>query len=575
MKMNEIKQQTDTNEKEQIKNDLGKMLLVKNRKGKMKKIVKKVAIIAVIIAIFAYFKFAPKKQTMEDEFNFEEKVAEIGSVNVTVEGDGTIIANSIYHITPKVTGEILSDNVVLNEYVNKGDVLYVIDSKDIDSTINQASLGIDQSNVALEQAQSNYNTVQDQINDLKIYATADGYIENLKIDNGTFVNSMTQICNINEKNTYEVTLQFRTSNAKDIAIGNRASLFYKDYFTTIDGVVSKISDSTGLQNNGAQATDVTIKVETTGYNIQNARVSGTIYTTTGLTLTSMNEGYVNVINSDVVVANSSGVVKELYVDNGSYVHKGDLIAILENTNLNTQLDSAGISIKNAQVSKKNAQNGLETTKKQLDNYVITSPITGKVVYKNNKKGDVISSYQQTTNNIMATIADTSVMKFEMQVDELDISKIKVGQEVIVSVEALDNKEFIGKVANINTIGNSVAGMTNYTVLIEIPENDEIYSGMTVDGKIKIVEKDNVLRVPLMAVRKGDVVYKKVADTEYQDDDIQVPKGYEKVKVEIGLNNDEYIEILSGLSSGDIVLIDKVNDSGTLEMEKLRNMMMEN
>ena len=106
------------------------------------------------------------------------------------------------------------------------------------------------------------------------------------------------------------------------------------------------------------------------------------------------------------------------LDNGSYVHEGDLIAELENSNLNTQLDNAKLNIDNAQISKRNAENNLSSSRKQLDNYNITSPISGKIVFKNLKKGDVISTYQQNASNIMAIVADVSTMKFEMQVDEL-------------------------------------------------------------------------------------------------------------------------------------------------------------
>lgn len=562
-------------ETKKIKENKNNILLKRNKKKKFNKMLKRILIVVIIVAAFLYLRSKGTNRSTEETFNFDEVVAEVGDVNITVEGDGIVSANSVYNIVPKVTGEILQDNVVLNEYVNKGDLLYVIDSKDINSSLNQASIGVEQSNIAIEQAKTNYDNVVKQINDLRIYATADGYIENLRIDNGTFVNSMTQVCNIREKNDYEVTLEFLTSAAQSINVGDRASLLYLDYLTYANGYVTKISDSTDLKKVGSQVTNVTIRMETDGYSIQNARVDGTIYTSSGVNLKSVNEGYVNTISSDVVVSNGTGVVKELYVDDGSYVHRGDLIAVLENDSLNTQLDNAEISIKNAQISKKSAQNGLESTSTQLDNYKITSPISGKVVYKNSKKGDVISTYQQSTSNVMAIIADVSVMKFEMQVDELDISKIKVGQEVIVSVEALDNKEFIGKVANINTMGVNVAGMTNYTVLIEIPETEEIYSGMTVDAKIKIMTREDVLRVPLMAVRKGDCVYKKVADEEFQDKDTTVPKGYEKVKVEIGLNDDEYIEIISGLSSGDIVLIDKIEESGTFNLTNFRSMVRGN
>ena len=575
----------------------------KKRANKIKKIIKTIIWIFVIILLLAFCSRQPQMIDNSNEFKYEESTVEIGDIDVTVTGDGVIEANSIYTITPKVTGEILEDYVEVNSFVEKGDLLYVIDSKDVNSSINQASIAVEQSNnsvnqaniarqqsnVALEQSKLNYDNLMSQLEDLNIYATSSGYVSNLRIDRGSYVNAMSPVCDISEKNAYEVILEFRASNAKDIKIGNKASLFYMDHFDYVDAYVTRVADSSNLFSEGAQVTDVTLRVDTTGYSIANARVEGIIYLDNGLELRSVNEAYVTTVSADVVVANSSGVVKEKYVEDGTYVNKGDLIAVLENETLNNQIDSAKISIQNAEMgiqnaevtiqnaqsSRKSAVNGLNNSKLQLDNYNITSPISGKVVYKNAKKGDVISTYQRANSNAMVTIADLSVLKFEMSIDELDITKISVGQEVVVTVEALENKEFIGKVANINTIGVSAAGTTSYTIVVEVPGTEEIYSGMTVDAEIKVANKQGVLRVPLTAVRKGDVVYKKSSNPEYQDADKEVPKGYEKVKVEIGLNSNEYIEITSGLSKGDIVLVDKAKGTGVFSMENMVTMMREN
>ncbi len=575
----------------------------KKRANKIKKVIKTIMWIVGIILLLAFCSRQPQMIDTSNELKYEETTVEIGDIDVTVAGDGVIEANSIYTITPKVTGEILEDYVEIDSFVEKGDLLYVIDSKDINSSINQASIAVEQSNnsvnqaniarqqsnVALEQSKLNYDNLISQLEDLKIYASSSGYVSNLRIDKGSYVNAMSPVCDIAEKNAYEVVLEFRTSNAKDIKIGNKASLFYMDHFDYVDAYVTRIADSTNLFSEGAQVTNVTLRVDTTGYSIANARVEGIIYLDSGLELRSVNEAYVTAVSADVVVANSSGIVKEKYVEDGTYVNQGDLLAVLENETLNNQIDSAKISIQNAEMgiqnaevtiqnaqnSRKSAVNGLNNSKLQLDNYNITSPISGKVVYKNAKKGDVISTYQRANSNAMVTIADLSVLKFEMTIDELDITKIRVGQEVIVTIEALDNKEFEGKVANINTIGVSAAGTTSYTIVVEVPGTEEIYSGMTVDAEIKVANKQDVLRVPLTAVRKGDVVYKKSSNPEYQDADKEVPKGYEKVKVEIGLNSNEYIEITSGLSKGDIVLMDKAKGTGVFSMENMVNMMREN
>ena len=582
--------------------NVAEMFKAKKRNDKIKRYLKKGLLVVGVLLLLAFCS-SQKPPEAPKEFNFDEVAVSRGDVEVTIAGDGVIEANSIYTITPKVTGEILEDYVEVDQYVQKGDLLYVIDSKDVKTSINQASIAVEQSNnsvnqaniaaeqsnVSLEQAKLNYNNIQKQIEDLNIYSPSTGYIHNLRVDRGSAVSNMMEVCDISEKDAYEVTLEFRTSNVKDITIGNRASLFFLDHFSYVDGYVSKISDSTHLLEQGSQVTNITIRVDTTGYSIQNARVEGIIYLNSGLELRSVNQGLVGAVSNSPVVSNSTGTVKEKYVDEGTYVQKGDLLLVLENSTLQTQLDNAEMSIKsaemgiknaqvtikNAENSKKSAQNSLSQTRQQLDNYNITSPISGKIVYKNAQKGDVISTYKIANSNILATIADVSVLKFDVSIDELDITKIKVGQDVIVSVEALDNKEFAGKVANINTIGVNAAGTTNYTVVIEVPGTDEIYSGMTVDAEIKVAKRENVLRVPLTAVRKDSVVYVKVNDELYQDEDEKVPQGYKKVPVEVGLNGKNYVEIVSGLSSGDIVLTDKIKESGTFSMQNLANMMREN
>ena len=352
------------------------------RRGRIKRVIKKIVIIAIIVIVFLFLKYNSPQVDVEQTFDFDENVATYRDLDVTIEGDGVITANSIYNIVPKVTGEVLEDYVEPNMMVQKDQLLYVIDSSDISNTINQASLGVEQSKLSISQAEKSYNTIQDQINDLKIYATEDGYIQNLRMSEGSYVSAMSAVCDINELNVYEVVLQFHTSMAKNFRVGNKVSLFYLDYIEYVDGEISKISDSTNLISLGAQVTDVTVKVVTNGYSIQNAKVEGTVIMDDGTRVGSVNNAYLTAKSSTVVVSESTGTVKELLVENGSYVHKGDLLATLENSNLNTQLDNAQISIDNAKISKKNAENSLSSTRKQLDNYNITSPITGKIVFKN-------------------------------------------------------------------------------------------------------------------------------------------------------------------------------------------------
>ncbi len=388
----------------------------------------------------------------------------------------------------------------------------------------------------------------------------------MTISKGAYVTNTMQICNLVETSQYEVVLQFMSASAAQFRVGNRATLTYMSYMTTTEGVVTNVGNRAFLRDDGSQVVEVTIGIQTNGYGLNNALVKGAVYTDNGNVISSANTAAITGVTNNMVKAKSTGTVASVNVKNGDYVTSGTVIATLENMDLE-------IALSNAEIALKNAKNSLANVEKQLENYYITSPISGTIAYKNNKLGDVISNFQSTNSKVMVTVVDSSVKKFAMQVDELDIAKVKVGQEVVITIDALDGKEYIGTVTNINTIGTTVSGITSYTVLVELENYPEIYAGMNVDADIQITSVPNVMRVPLSAVRKGNVVYKKVADANFQDADSSVPIGYQKVNVEIGQNNSDYIEIISGLEEGDVVLIDKLTQSGVLDLGSMRSQMM--
>ena len=542
---------TESVENENIIEKKRRIEKLKKKKNR-KKIILFLLILVVLFVVNGPLK--GDKDQVNAKFDYEKVVADIGDIEVIVEGKGVVEENSVYNISPSVNGEIVEDYVEVGQMVNKDDLLYVIDSDDIQASISTAKLAVEQANIS-------YNNIQKQIKDLKIVANDSGYVSDLTVTKGAYITTNSPICNLVETNQYEVVLQFMNAAASQIRVGNKATLTYMSYLTTIDGTVTNVSDRTFLRDDGSQVSEVTIRVSTTGYGLNNAIVKGEVYTDIGTTITSANTAPMTGVTNNMVKAKSTGTVQEVHVKNGDYVERGTVIVTLENVDLAT-------SLSNAEIALKNAKNSLTNVEKQLDNYNIKSPITGMVAYKNNKLGDIISNFQSTTSKVMVTIVDNSVKKFAMEVDELDIAKVKVGQDVIITIDALDGKEYAGKVSNINTIGQSVAGITSYTVTVELENAPEIYAGMNVDADIQITSIKDVMRVPLSAVRKGNVVYKKVADETYQDEDSSVPMGYQKVKVEIGQNNSDYIEIISGIEAGDTVLIDKLTQSGILDFSNM-------
>ena len=117
---------------------------------------------------------------------------------------------------------------------------------------------------------------------------------------------------------------------------------------------------------------------------------------------------------------------------------------------------------------------------------------------------------------MAIIADLSSIVFEMSVDELDISKMQVGMEVEVKADAIENTTFTATITNISIVGTSNNGVTSYPVKITINSKDQqqgaayanydkLIPGLNVSATVVIERVENVIVVPVSAVRRGNIV----------------------------------------------------------------------
>ena len=195
---------------------------------------------------------------------------------------------------------------------------------------------------------------------------------------------------------------------------------------------------------------------------------------------------------------------------------------------------------------------------------------------------------------MAIIADLSTLIFEMSIDELDVSSITEGQRVVITADALPGKTFNGYVDNVSIVGTSSNGVTSYPVKIVVENGTEegLIPGMNVSASIEIESREDVLRVPVSAIRRGNMVYVKgkadsktgegmpngengkTAKTDKSMNKMadDVPAGYTAVRVEVGLSDSEFTEIVSGLNEGDEVLLPDITSGLQTMQEKMQGMM---
>lgn len=121
-------------------------------------------------------------------------------------------------------------------------------------------------------------------------------------------------------------------------------------------------------------------------------------------------------------------------------------------------------VENARLSLQNAELAASMAADSLDDYNITSQITGTVIEKNFKAGDKVEGMNSGS---LAVVYDMSYLKLEMAVDELDISKVEAGQSVTITADAVEGQTFTGVVDNVSINGTTAGGATSYPVTILI------------------------------------------------------------------------------------------------------------
>ncbi|MPN37041.1 hypothetical protein SDC9_184557 [bioreactor metagenome] len=153
------------------------------------------------------------------------------------------------------------------------------------------------------------------------------------------------------------------------------------------------------------------------------------------------------------------------------------------------------------------------------------------------------------------VFDLSQLTFDLNVDELYIGKVKVGQTVEITADALEGQTFTGRVDKININGNTVSGVTTYPVTVVVDDPGDLLPGMNVSADIIVEHASNVLCIPVDAVQRGNVVLVPGEGAYDQKGQLVDFTKLQRVEVTLGRNDSDYIEVLTGLNEGDAVVIE--------------------
>lgn len=448
------------------------------------------------------------------------------SIANALTGSGTLQPAASYTVTTLVSGEVLSDTFEEGDIVEKDQLLYTIDSSDVSTTETQA--------------QTNYTQA------LKAkYPTADisGTVSEVYVSNGDAVSAGTELCRISASNDLTIDFQFSYAKDGDFYVGQPAKIYLNGYAGYIDGTVAQIGSSSVANGTGMKMTTVRVKAANPGLVSGDCTASAVVgnYTSYGQTTVKVGTG-------STITASASGKVSGLTLMPGDSVSSGQRICTITGDSVDNQLQNAKASLENAQ--------------DRLDDYMVTSPITGTVVEKTVKAGDNVGT-GSNSNNTLCIIYDLTYLEMTLNIDELDIDNVEVGQTVNITSDAKAGQTYTGVVTKVSVVGTTSGGTTTYPVTVRIDDTDGLRPGMNVDAEIVLSSADGVLAIPSLAVNRGDTVLV-TSDSPSAANALEqeAPEGYAYVQVTTGVSDDSYIEITSGLQEGDAVAYLRTASSGS-------------
>lgn len=503
-------------------------------------------LLAALVAVGAAFFLFPREKE-EQNSKYKEVATEYRDLSVMVNGSSTISPKDSYTVIALAHGEILEAPFEEGDVIAEDDLLFQIDTENAKNNVKAAEVGVRQAEIALENARLNQRSLVNTLSDYTLTSNYSGQITQILYDPGDMVAAGQPVANLVDNQHMVLTVPFHSADAADLAIGQTASVTMTATGETLPGTVSFVStvDTVGIGGIITRSAEITVANP-------GGITAGTYATASVGNLGCAASGTFTAQANKVILATASGEVHSLNAAEGDWVSAGQAVMTLDAGKLQDQLESAANSVKAAELSLENARLSLDNARKLLDDYTITSPISGTIVEKNYKAGDTLDS--TTAASPLAIIYDMSQLEFTMQVDEMYIGQIALGQEVRIMADALPNEIFIGHVDRIGIRGTSISGVTSYPVTIKLEEASRLLPGMNITADILIEEATHLLTVPIGAVSRGNTVL--LADAAAPGDpEAQIPAGYREVSVTLGRSDDEYVEVIAGLSEGDVVAID--------------------
>jgi len=257
-------------------------------------------------------------------------------------------------------------------------------------------------------------------------------------------------------------------------------------------------------------------------------------------------GYLQAADEKALIFSLNGEIEEVLISEGKRVTEGEALVRLEKNQQELDYLKAKntyelIKTSGSESEINEQELNFQIAKKNLEDTTLKAPFSGLITDVSVKSGDFIGS-----GNEVAYIIDDSSYEIEVAVNEIDSLEIKVGQEVIIILDAFQGREFSGRVKEIHNYTQNVNGVVTLPVTVQLDKADKQFKpGFSALVEIIIGRAEGELLVPISAMldRKGQQMVVKVVDNK----PVFTP-------VKAGFSDGAYTAIEEGLAEGEEIVI---------------------
>lgn len=517
------------------------------------------------------------------------------TIQSTVKGSGAASARESVSLNPPVSATVLALHVKEGDRVEKGTVLYELDpaeaqkaTEEAKKNLTEAEKGVTAAAERLQAAQKQLSETEEEYQkllaskaDLTVTAPFDGkLVEAASLLPDAEITAGQKIATLVSSNRLKLSLYYSYAYLDQLRVGQEAAVSIPAVMASVPGKISEINKVEFVTPEGSKCFEVVVALDNPGTLTEGMAASAGL-TVGGQAVYPYQNGKLAYQETREVTAKVPGPLKTSFLHNHAPVKKGQAILVLGPDELDKQLeekresvtsaresvDSARTAVESAQETLASARDKVKKALEQEADMAVKAPITGTVLTCLLEQGEKADSGQ-----LGILLADTSVMRIDIQVDERNVSRVKTGMTCTITQTGLGGEEntFEGTVESVSLTGKSENGVSFFPAVVKVDNGDgAMLNGMSIEYELVLAQSEDCLVVPAQAVQyteQGSCLFVK-ADRRPDNavdlgDGVEIPRGFYAVPVETGLSNSAQVEIKSGVEEGMEVFTQKLVESGS-------------